>query len=86
MQIGLFAEEPRVPFNVVVAGELQILGSHGMRAADYGAVLDLFLAGKLRPDQLVARTIPLDGAPRALPEMPDSRGVTVRRPGPPATS
>jgi len=86
VQIGLFAEDPRVPFSAVVAGELQILGSHGMRAADYGALLELVLAGKLRPDQLVARTISLADTPRAMAVMPDTRGVTVIKPGLPPVS
>ena len=42
---------PQIPMDKVVANELEILGSHGIQAHRYGAILDLILAGKLRPGQ-----------------------------------
>jgi len=33
----------------VVANELELLGSHGMQAYRYGAMLDMLESGKLRP-------------------------------------
>ena len=39
---------PRVPMARVIAWELDVLGSHGMAAADYPAMLSLIEQGKLR--------------------------------------
>jgi alcohol dehydrogenase len=67
---------------LVIGRELEIYGSHGLAAADYGPLLALVLAGKLAPRQLVHRLIPLAEAPQALAEMGDFRhpGVTVIEP------
>lgn len=66
VQIGLLNEDPRLPLGLVVAQELTILGSHGMAAADYPALLDLVTSGQLRPQDLITTRIPLAGAPAAL--------------------
>ena len=65
--------------HLVVARELQVLGSHGMAAADYAPMLAQVIDGTLRPDLLVARMIGLDDVPLALSELGASRqpGVTV---------
>jgi alcohol dehydrogenase len=67
---------------VVVAQELEILGSHGMAAADYPAMLDLVASGALRPDLLVGSVIELGDAGAALAAMSrpaTTAGVTVVR-------
>ena len=59
-----------------------MLGSHGMAAADYPAMLAEVAAGTLRPDLLVGRVIGLDEAPAALAAMdhpPAGAGMTVVR-------
>jgi alcohol dehydrogenase len=83
VQVGLLlGPEARagIPMDLVVAGELQVLGSHGMPAGDYPAMLDLIADGVLDPRQLVGSVIDLAGAPAALRGMDDppaSTGVTV---------
>jgi alcohol dehydrogenase len=69
VQIGLLADDPRVPLGTVIARELTVLGSHGMPAHDYPALLDLVLSGRLRPQDLISRRITLAEAPAALAAM-----------------
>ncbi|WP_433365506.1 alcohol dehydrogenase catalytic domain-containing protein [Actinoplanes sp. CA-142083] len=74
VQVGLMlgdnARAP-LPWDLVVAHELSIVGSHGMPAADYPAMLDLVVSGKLNPRRLVGSTIPLASAGEALMAMDD---------------
>jgi alcohol dehydrogenase len=82
VQVGLLlgdAAATALPMDLVVAHELEVLGSHGMAAADYPAMLDLVERGLLDPSRLVTRVIPLDEAGAALAAMdhPGSPGLTV---------
>lgn len=80
VQIGLFSSDPVIPMSVVIARELAVLGSHGMPARDYPALLALVAAGALRPETLIERRITLAEAPEALMAMASGRspaGVTV---------
>ncbi len=83
VQVGLLpgaTGHPQVPMERVVGYELDLLGSHGMAAADYPPMLDLVATGALRPDLLVLGTITLDDAPRALAAMDSptpTAGMTV---------
>jgi alcohol dehydrogenase len=63
----------------VLAKELEILGSHGMQAHRYPAMLEMIHAGQLQPEKLVGRTINLDESVTALPYMDRdlSPGVTI---------
>jgi alcohol dehydrogenase len=69
----------------VIGWELEILGSHGMAAADYGPMLDLVASGRLRPDALVTGVIGLSDVPAALAAMGDAppTGITVITPARP---
>jgi len=72
VQAGLLVgaeARPRLPMELVIARELEIRGSHGLAAADYGPLLALASAGKLDPRRLVSRLIPLAAAPAALADM-----------------
>jgi alcohol dehydrogenase len=82
VQVGLLPDPPRVPMDLVIARELELLGSHGMAARTYPELLALVEAGRLRPGDLVTREIGLDEAPAALVAMgePGPPGVTVIRP------
>jgi alcohol dehydrogenase len=81
VQVGLLPEPPRVPMDLVIARELELLGSHGMAAVAYPEMLALVETGRLRPGDLVTREIGLDEVPVALPAMGDGgSGVTVIRP------
>lgn len=83
VQVGLMLAESAlapVPMNAVMARELELIGSHGMAAADYPAMLDEILAGTLQPGRLVGATIALEAAPAALAAMgrpATSAGITV---------
>ena len=58
VQVGLMLDEhahPQIPMDKVIAHELQILGSHGMQAFRYEAMLEMIRAGKLTPQRLVGR-------------------------------
>jgi D-arabinose 1-dehydrogenase-like Zn-dependent alcohol dehydrogenase len=79
VQVGLLPEPPRVPMDLVVARELEVLGSHGMAAHAYPEMLALIESGRVDPGRLVTERIGLDGAPAALAAMSDGspRGVTV---------
>jgi alcohol dehydrogenase len=82
VQVGLLVAgdgNPRVDMGAVLAGELEIVGSHGMAARDYPAMLAEIAAGTLDPKRLVARTIALDDAPGALAAMSSGSapGTTV---------
>ena len=82
VQIGLMLGEhtmPHVPMAKVIGKELEILGSHGMQAHRYGAMLDMIGSGKLDPSRLVGDKIALADAPAALMNMDkfQSVGATV---------
>ncbi|NYD43012.1 alcohol dehydrogenase catalytic domain-containing protein [Nocardioides panaciterrulae] len=82
VQVGLLLGEhalTALPMDLVVAHELEVIGSHGMAAADYPAMLDLVTGGRLDPRALVARVIGLDEAGAALAAMdrPGPPGLTV---------
>ena len=60
VQVGLLPPaqgRPLVPMERVVALELEVLGSHGMAAHAFPALLELVAAGRLRPDLLVTREV-----------------------------
>jgi alcohol dehydrogenase len=83
LMVGPDAHAP-VPMDLVVARELEILGSHGMAAHDYPAMLASIVEGRLDPRRLVGRTISLDAAPAALAAMDEPQptaGMTVIVPG-----
>ena len=82
VQVGLLPEPVRLPMDLVIGRELALLGSHGMAAHAYPAMLGLVQAGRLRPERLVSSRIGLDEAPRALAAMSDASpvGITVIRP------
>ena len=84
VQVGLLPPaqgRPLVPMERVVALELEVLGSHGMAAHAFPAMLDLVAAGRLRPDLLVTREVGLDEAGAALAEVGRTPGITVVTPG-----
>ena len=70
VQIGLLPPvegHPRVPMARVIGWELDLLGSHGMAAADYPAMMSIIEQGALQPQKLIERTIGLDEAAALLP-------------------
>ena len=84
VQVGLLLDADAgaaVPWDLVVGRELQLLGSHGMAAVDYPAMLAMVADGRLDPARLVGRVIGLDDAGAALVAMDEpasaAGGMTV---------
>ncbi len=82
IQAGLLLDEhatPPLPMGRVIAFELELLGSHGMSARDYPAMLEMVVSGKIPLAKLIGNRIPLSESPRVLSEMDSfqSVGVTV---------
>jgi len=82
VQVGLLSPEQRnakVPTGLIVANELEMLGSHGMQAHRYPQMLEMIRAGQLQPQKLIGRTIDLDTAAEVLVSMNEfnETGVTV---------
>jgi len=63
------ASRVATPMHLVIAGELEVLGSHGMAAHAYPELLGLVASGRLDPTRLVTGTVGLDGTPAALAAM-----------------
>jgi alcohol dehydrogenase len=86
VQVGLLGGDTVVAAQVVtlaVARELEILGSHGMSARDYPAMLARIVSGELDPGRLVTRRIGLRQGAVALSALGEATvdGVTVIEPG-----
>ncbi|MCE8011494.1 MAG: zinc-dependent alcohol dehydrogenase family protein [Billgrantia sp.] len=80
VQVGLMLADhstPAIPMSKVIAHELEILGSHGMQAHRYGAMLDMIQTGKLSPEKLVGQRISLERSIEALTSMDEFQGVGV---------
>jgi len=63
VQVGLMVADYKdalIPMNFVIAWELELLGSHGMPAHAYPAMLDMITAGKLEPQKLIRKTVTLE--------------------------
>lgn len=82
IQVGLMTGDhvfPNVPMDKVIANELEIIGSHGMQAHKYPEMLKMISAGKLTPHKLINKTINLEEACYALPQMNtfSNKGVVI---------
>ncbi|GAA2692760.1 zinc-dependent alcohol dehydrogenase family protein [Actinoplanes palleronii] len=85
VQVGLLPPvdgHPRVPMARVIAWELDLLGSHGMAAADYPAMMALIADGSLQPQRLIERIIGLAEAAAVLPDFDQATvaGMTMLDP------
>ena len=84
-QVGLLPAvdgNPRLPMSRVIGWELDVLGSHGMAAADYPELLAMIESGRLQPQRLITRTVGLAEAAALLPTLDRRRtsGITVLDP------
>ena len=82
MQAGLLAGNEAhkpLPMGLVIARELQIIGSHGVAAVSYDAMWEWARQGKISPQKLITRTCRLEEIPEALAAMGrfDRSGVTI---------
>lgn len=82
IQVGLLVADqstPRIPMDIVLANELEIIGSHGIQAHRYSEMLAIINKGELAPEKLIGRTISLEQSIDALVSMDkfEGTGVTV---------
>lgn len=82
VQVGLLpGEDARapIPIDLVIARELEVVGSHGMQAHLFPGLVALILAGKLDPSRLVTRVCNLEQGAAILQSLSESRhaGITV---------
>jgi len=68
-----------VPMSAVIASELELIGSHGMPAGAYPAMVTEIASGALGPHRWITRRIRLDAAPASLAELDQqpSDGITM---------
>jgi len=80
IQVGIMEAEdrhPQIPMDLVIARELEILGSHGMQAHKYSEMLEMILSGKLHPQKLIGKTVSLAEATEELVKMNNFNGTGV---------
>jgi D-arabinose 1-dehydrogenase-like Zn-dependent alcohol dehydrogenase len=83
VQVGLLppvdGRSPRVPMARAIGWELDLLGSHGMAAADYPGMLALIERDELRPHELIEQIVSLDDAAALLPmfDSASPAGMTI---------
>jgi D-arabinose 1-dehydrogenase-like Zn-dependent alcohol dehydrogenase len=83
LQIGLTSSAEQgmiaLPIDLIVLKEITLVGSLGMQAPRYGAMLGMVETGRLAPGKLVQRRIPLEQAGEVLASMDKygTVGVTV---------
>jgi alcohol dehydrogenase len=80
VQVGLLSPEHRdaaVPTGLIVANELEILGSHGMQAHRYPAMLEMITGGRLQPEKLIGQTVTLEQAAALLVDMDSFSGTGI---------
>jgi alcohol dehydrogenase len=70
-----------LPWDLVVSRELEVLGSHGMAAREYPAMLAMIADGRLQPQRLIGSVIELEQAGEVLMAMdepvPAAAGIVV---------
>lgn len=82
VQVGLLPPVlglPAVPMHVVIGRELEVLGSHGMAAHAYPALLGMVAGGRLDPASMITTHLTLEEAGPALAAMAERppSGVAV---------
>lgn len=73
LQIGLTTQEEKgfvsLPVDVMVARELQLVGTIGMQPHRYPSMLNMVESGKLTPGKMVTNVIPIEGAAGVISSM-----------------
>ncbi|NAS13261.1 zinc-dependent alcohol dehydrogenase family protein [Poritiphilus flavus] len=82
VQVGLMTGEhnhPAIPMPLVIANELEILGSHGMQAHKYPEMFELVKTAGIDLNGMLTRTIGLDEVPESLSNLnrDTSAGITA---------
>ncbi len=72
IQVGLLAGKhyrPPIPMELVIANELEIVGSHGMPASDYRRIFKMLDSGLIDPGKLITNTVDLQTGIELLQDM-----------------
>ena len=80
IQVGLLPPDQcntRVPSGLIVANELEILGSHGIQSHRYPDILKMISDGLISPDRLIGRTITLEEAATRLVQLNRTQDVGI---------
>lgn len=81
LQIGMTSSDEQgdiaVPIDTIAEHELTIIGSQGMPAVGYGAMLTMIAAGKLKPLDLVTGTLALEEVGAVLASMDDFATIGI---------
>lgn len=82
IQVGLMAGQhhnPPIPMSLIVANELEILGSHGMQAHKYKEMFALITSAEIDLSTMISSNISLEEVPLLLPKMAEynTSGITV---------
>ena len=77
--LPLGGEPPVVPMARVAGREIEIIGSHGLDAADMPKILQLVASGRLDPTALIERRVGLEEGARAIEAMDKASplGITM---------
>ena len=60
---------PPIPMGRIIGKEIEIVGSLGMQFHKYPEMFAMISSGKLRPQELIGRTVTLEEAASVLPAM-----------------
>lgn len=80
IQIGLMTGKdalPQLPMGPVISKELEIIGSHGMQAHQYPAMLDLIFSKNVPLGKMVGERMNLEKGAKALMEMGNFKNTGV---------
>jgi len=80
IQVGIMEADQHdsiIPVGKIIGRELEILGSHGMQAHRYPAMLEMIHEGKLKPEKLIGKRISLEEAPKELVDLNNFSGLGV---------
>ena len=83
LQIGLTTQQEKgfvsLPVDIMVARELQFIGTIGMQPQRYPSMLNMVESGKLTPGKMVTNVIPIEDAAAVITSMGDygTVGTTV---------
>lgn len=82
IQVGILTpdlQDAKIPTDLIIAKELEILGSHGMQAFRYDAMIDMITSGQLNPERLISEKIFLSEVIYELPKMNEfkNRGIKI---------
>lgn len=72
VQVGIMEPNEtmsKIPIDLLIAKELEVLGSHGMQAHRYNDMINMIQCGVLKPDQLISEEVSLHDALQYLPKM-----------------